>query len=66
MLRKGKAAKLRRHKKPQIMLGMCFAKGAVRLGKVGQSKAAGVRELLHPALPGWESCAAQASAGPKG
>lgn len=60
---KVKEAKLRSHTNPQIMLGMCFTKAEVRSGKVGQSKAAEVQELLCPALPCWDTCATQASAG---
>lgn len=60
MWKKVKEAKLRRHKNPQMMLGMCFTKAAVRSGKVDQCKAA---EVLRATLPSWESCKTQGSAG---
>lgn len=37
----------------------------MRLRKVGQSTAAEMQEVPPAALPGWESCAAQESAGLK-
>lgn len=45
------------------MLGMCFTKAAVKTGKMGQSKGAEEQELLCAALPSWENCATQGSAG---